>query len=830
LSDEETKKGSKSKAEDGAEGDAVEAKPKIPLRERVKMNLHPLRGNEDLWQMPTLLAGAAAVVLGVAMWIRAAPGPDFHSALDTVENRLELRQYEGALTQLNDVIAPELDDEAVTPDIKARFHTIRGDALYLGQRYKEISLDENNERIADEYAKAIEINPAALDARRSAFYAETLLALGRTGDIEALLDDIGGEFADRRLRILRTLVETALGHTLPDYERAQDLLARIMRDPTVDAELRVWSIARQNEILLAQGKNERVIDTLLVEIQRLGGGNSAVAAELFLLLGQAYLDRGDLVPARVQLARAESLAPSGAEIGGRIQVALARIAQTEGDLEDARDRFAIVTEQHKSSPAGTWGLVGLGETESDLGRHAESIRAYTTLAKRVRTGSGVAGVTAEQAAYSAEQRHRLHFASGDYATALTYAELAEQMYGPKEVPLDVIERIADTHRRAAAQALNIDPDDVSVFVDLEGTPALTLEAARAHYFQAGEYYHRHAQEAIVLDAQRAGDTLWRAADSFDRSGDIELAIKFFKDFVQTQPADARLAESRFRLGRAYQARGEFENAAEVFEQLIDAQPNSSPASRSRVPLAQCLLQSEDEADHTRAETELKAVLTGGVFAPDSMQFRDALIEIGRMYRKQGDQLHAMERLREALERYPDDPDVTMLKFDLADAYRESAADIREALREPMPQSERTENVVLRNKRLQDALVLYEQVREELSLIDERRVSDVQRQMQRNSSFYRGDCAFQLEDYDAAIRFYDTAAQRYARDPASLTAMVQIVNCYIALNKDREAETAHQRARARLDELPEDVWSSGDLPMSRDHWERWLEASVILDAS
>ncbi len=812
------------------EQDAAEAKPKIPFRERVKFTVHPLRGKEDLWQMPTLLVGAGAVVLGVAMWIRGAPGPDFYGALDTVERRLELRQYDEALKELNDVIGPEMDEGEVSQDIWARFHTIRADALYLGQRIKEISLEENNQRIADEYTKALEINPSALNARRTSFYADTLLALGRVGEVESLLDHIGGNFADRRLRLLRSLIEHTLHQPTPDFERADALLTRIKQDTAADVHLRTWAIARQNEIRLSLGHNERVIDALLVEIQRLGGGDSADTAELFLLLGLAYLDRGDLPAARAQLTRAEALASAGAEIGGRIQVAMARIAQTEGDLEDARDRFAIVTERHHVSPAGSWGMMGLGETESDLGRHPESIEAYNALAHRVREGSGVAGVTAGQAANSTEQRYTLHFAASNYALALKYAELAEQMYGPAQVPMDVIERIADTHRRSAAELLGINPDDPGAFVELDRVDSLTMEQARSHYFQAGEYYHRHAQEAIVLDAQRAGDALWHAADSFDRAGDIELAIKFFKDFVQTQPADARLAESRYRLARAYQARGECELAIEVFEELIAAQPNSAPAARSRVPLAQCLLQTEDEENHARAKRELETVLDGGIFAPDSVQFRDALVELGRMYRKSGNQAQAMVRLREALERYPDDPDSTMLRFDLADSYRESAADIRESLREAMPQSERSENIALREERLADALTLYQRVREELSIIDDRRVTDVQRQMLRNSTFYRGDCAFQLQDYESAIRYYDTAAQRYARDPASLTAMVQIVNCYVALDKTREAETAHQRARSRLEELPEDVWNTGQLPMSRDHWERWLEASVILDAS
>jgi tetratricopeptide (TPR) repeat protein len=146
----------------------------------------------------------------------------------------------------------------------------------------------------------------------------------------------------------------------------------------------------------------------------------------------------------------------------------------------------------------------------------------------------------------------------------------------------------------------------------------------------------------------------------------------------------------------------------------------------------------------------------------------------------------------------------------------------------MPVSERVELERVREERLLAALDLYEQVRGRLDAATPDRLTPLQRIILRNSILYRGDCAFDLGDYDLAIRHYDVAAQRLANEPASLVPMVQIVNCYAALGRLAEARTAHERAKARLKEIPESAWQSAAVPMDRRHWERWLESSLRLD--
>ena len=72
---------------------------------------------------------------------------------------------------------------------------------------------------------------------------------------------------------------------------------------------------------------------------------------------------------------------------------------------------------------------------------------------------------------------------------------------------------------------------------------------------------------------------------------------------------------------------------------------------------------------------------------------------------------------------------------------------------------------------------------------------------RNAWFYIGDCAFDLGDYDAAVNSYDAARQRYANDLASLVAMVQIVNAYVAQDRWAEARTANEACRAAPGQVP-----------------------------
>jgi len=146
----------------------------------------------------------------------------------------------------------------------------------------------------------------------------------------------------------------------------------------------------------------------------------------------------------------------------------------------------------------------------------------------------------------------------------------------------------------------------------------------------------------------------------------------------------------------------------------------------------------------------------------------------------------------------------------------------------MPQVQRDELEKTRTERLRDALALFAQVRLAFSGRPDNTLAESEKIYNRNSLFYMGDCAYELADYELAIKHYDEARAEYAAEPSSLVAMVQIVNAYIRRGEWAKAATANERARQHLAKFPETVWSNPDLPMDKKHWERWLDSRALLD--
>jgi len=335
---------------------------------------------------------------------------------------------------------------------------------------------------------------------------------------------------------------------------------------------------------------------------------------------------------------------------------------------------------------------------------------------------------------------------------------------------------------------------------------------------------------VLTDDLAFTDSLWMAGDSYDLAGETDKTIEIFSEYAGGLDDDPRLPQAVFRLAGAHQARGDFDVAETLYRGLIEEHPNAAEAAGSHVRLAQTLAVDDDPENDGDARALLERILTSGRLAPDAVEYRDALVQLGRLHLRAGRHVAALETLAETVERYPEDPEITLLRFQLADAHRLSAAELGEQLeRESMPAGRRRDLETRRSGWLREALAHYEEVRATLDAKDQRRRTDFEDLLLRNAHFYRADVAFDLGEHEAAIRHYDAAAQRYARDPASLVAMVQIVNCYVELGRWQEARTANERARRRLRELPPEALDAPDLPMTRRHWERWLDAAAAIDA-
>lgn len=791
------------------------------------------------WQAPALLAGAALLAGGLAVGVATRPDPDLGAPISRAEALVSQERYEEALEVLNTAVLPYVGTADLGAAHEGRYHLAVARAVDRWQRTLGFEHEKNLQTVVREYRAADRLEAELTPEDRRAL-ALALVSLGRHEEALAAAEAIPAKRLDLRVSVWRASVDRRLRRPPRDPDGALGLLTRMLTDPELPVDDRVWALARQSDVMLDRGFAAEVVTRLLRELPRVERDAGAEAmGSLYLRLGKAYLDESAVEEAGKQFERADRLLADGSPLRAEVLYYRGRVRELRGEVGEARDLFAAVVTRHAQSDAYGRALVGLGEMEAALRAIPESLEAYGLAAAALEAGDAE-GLTREELTRSLLARWTERMVEADSEQALRYAALAESVWdkaGEDATPPEVFEAVARASRAGADRLLGGDGTGT-----VEVTPAElsrvdpgTRREAQRLLVRAGYYYRRHADRFVVADPVRYAASLWLAAESYDLAGDVDEAVNAFRQFVADLPSEARHPEARYRLGRAYQAKGEHGLAAQAFEGVIaDGREGVNPiagpwAERSLVPLAESLLADELPENDARAGELLERVLSGEAGGADTQQFRAALHAAAGMHYQRGEYRPAVERYEEILRRYPDDEKNYAVRFRLADSYRRLAEEKRRELEGVMRDGDRRAIARERSAWLSRAMELFDAAREALERIPEARRSGLDGVMLRNAHFYLGDCAFDMGDYTAAIRFYSGAKDRYPRDPASLVALVQIVNAYIRLDDVASAQAANNRARLFFESLPDSVWNDPDLPMGREDWERWLDSSELLDA-
>ncbi|MBU6413849.1 MAG: tetratricopeptide repeat protein [Planctomycetes bacterium] len=788
----------------------------------------------QLWQLPTLAVGGLLLAAGLAVVIMRTPKQEFAPHLDSATKLINKGEAEPALELLNSKVLPYVAKGKLTQQDRGRFHQLVGRAVFVGQQAKGIERSENYQTVVTQYAEA-EKAKATLEVTDQVALAEALAGIGQTEAALERADRLPADAAKQRVELYRRMIDRSLKASGSDLSKVMDLLSRLLADGELATEDRLWAVTRQAQVQIREGFPDIAIMRILKEMPRLTNTPSVDLGEVYLLLGKAYFDTDNIPEADKQFARAVERIAESDERAAEVQLMLGRIAALKGDLADARDRFELVVAKYEDSASAEFALLGLGEVEATRGETARSIESYERLARRVTRAdrkSVGAQITRDQISESLLARVQERREAGELSSALNYASTAELLFPRTELPQQVLLALATSHRALADEAIKgagSDPLALELSLDMA-----TMREAQAHHLASGQYYKEHRDRVVLTDVKQYGESLWMAADSLDRAGDQESAIELFKEHLQSFAGDPKSAEAKYRLARALQSRGDYETAAKIFRELIDSrvppagQPNSGVfGDMSHVPLAQALLADGDEKNDAEAEANLLAACSGTVGGPLTPIFRDAIFELGTFYYRSNQYAKAIERLSEADERYADDPRIDIARFRLADSHRLSARGEQELLSHPMPESDRQLAEARKRDHLTRALAEYDQVLAALEGRDSRRRSGLEELTLRNTWFYLGDVAYDLGDYEQAIRRYDSARERYGKEPAALVAMTQIVSCYLKLGDVARAATVNNRAKSFYKSLPESAWEDPNLPMTRKDWERWLDAAEEL---
>ncbi len=786
----------------------------------------------QLWQLPVLLA--SVVLFGFGVYLMApkpAPAPDYARPLEVAEGQIKAGEFEPALKTLHDA---ELEMTKLTVPQQARLKMLQADAVSLGQKHAGGNTATNHQTIVRNYQLAQKLG-AKLDEPRMRRLADSLAV---TGEIEAaleILSKLGESGAEPRQRLLKQIVTATLAERPLNPPRATDAIERLRVEPGLTRENMVWAAAREAQLLMLQNKS--AVDLLLRRYAQLKGRDGKPdpeLAEIMVGLGRAYLAESDAKTAERWVSRAREALPETDPLTGEALLVEGQVRAEMGNYAEAHELFDRVATRFAGSPVYGEAMVGKAEAAARLDDMEKALADYDKAAELSMAGKMQAEV-GKRLMESLQTQSDLRFARGDYELALQFLTLQQKLQLPP-LPVDLLGRLAVTHEQIARRLQGIEDGVADTGQAWAKLGADMRVRVTEEYASAAEFYRMHAAALRTEDDAAYGSSLWKSGEYFDRAGQHKQAIIVFTEFIQGRPQDPNRIEAIYKLAQSHQADSQFDQAIDLYQRLIDGMPKSREAYSALVPLARCLL-AKGPKFVDRAEHVLLSVVTDHeAIKPESREYHDALVELGQLYYhrgEEGDFEKAIARLSEVVQRYGSAAgpgEVPELQFQLGDAYRKSVDQIEKKLAGSLPPSQRAALVTERAKRLDDAKQSFEAVIADLEKQDARSLTDLQALYLRNSYFYRADCAYDLRQFEGplgSIELYNRALQHYEKHPSALIALMQIVNSYSELGQWDKARATNERAKEVLKRIPDDVFNDPNLPMNRQHWQRWLDWSSQL---
>jgi tetratricopeptide (TPR) repeat protein len=340
---------------------------------------------------------------------------------------------------------------------------------------------------------------------------------------------------------------------------------------------------------------------------------------------------------------------------------------------------------------------------------------------------------------------------------------------------------------------------------------------REQYRRAGVCYDKLAK---TLPANKTfTDQLWNAATSFLQGQDYANAARMFQAYLKNE-TQRRHPQALTHLGESLLAVGQLDKSLEMLKECIDLYPRDAAACRARLLAARAY---EEKGDWPSAENMLLDNLNGDYLTPQSKEWRDSLFVLGESLYAKGRYADAARRLEEYFNRYPDLPGAIQARYLTANCYYKLAVETQDKLKKDLLGNSAAVLARQIQDRFTKALDEYKQVQETLAKDrDNAELDPVQKAILRNCCFAAGNVLFAQGDFDAAVKAYSTAVNRYQNCPEVLDAYVQIAAAYRNLNKPREAKNAIEQAKFALGRMKPDLAFENTTNYSRKQWAQRLD--------
>jgi tetratricopeptide (TPR) repeat protein len=340
---------------------------------------------------------------------------------------------------------------------------------------------------------------------------------------------------------------------------------------------------------------------------------------------------------------------------------------------------------------------------------------------------------------------------------------------------------------------------------------------RAQYRKAGQVFGQLAE--LEFTTRNYPDDVWQSAESYLAGHRFTEAVAALDEYLKYE-LRRRRPLALVNLGEALLALGRVDDALVALAECIEFYPDDAASFQARLWAARA---SAEKGDLAAAENLLRENLNGDLLTPESKEWRDSLFALGKLLAGAGRHVAAIERLEEAVSRYPESRQAIEARYLIAEACQQAAKVPQEKAANDTVEAARITHLKQAQQFLETAISYYEQTQEVLNRRQEQtELTALEKSMLRNSYFAAGAALVALGRDEDAIRAYSTATNRYQHDPEVLEAFAQIATCYRRLNKPREARGAVQQAKVVLERIDPNASFAEATIYSRREWKELLD--------
>ncbi len=739
-------------------------------------------------------------VCAAYLFVDAKPALAFAQKIGIAKQFLRDERPEAAAQSLTRLVA----SERLPREHEAQVHLLLAESIDAAQKQQHQAPAANYSRILEELQIALAqgVQPSAAMHRRM---GECYEALGKPADAASQYRQAMAIDPALSLRLQRKV--TDLQTAASDWPAVEASLDAYLATTGVSDAERAWAENQKAQLLIDRGEH---VDArrLLEDAIRLDADPIAQAQTRYRL-GLCAWKTGKVDEAQALIVAARTSFNNQHPLAAAAAVALGSIAQEKNDLPKAIGLFDAALAAKPD--ALTAMKARLARAACRVQQH-EDDAAVADLGDVVEPAMQAPASLKAQAVAGIRQASKILAARENFAAAIELIGLERTLEA--NLSADFHSRLATASEKRAEQL------DQSA-AEVNGAERVRrTQMARDTRIKSAESYLALSRSLVASGDKNYSQTLWKAVDLLEACGDRQAVAAALDLWTNERPDDSLAPNAFARLGKTYEALGQADNAIAAYQRLQDKYPQAAATAKSAVALARLQM----AKDPLRLPLALK-VLSAASNATDAEVKRDALLEWSRLECQAGHDAQAIEPLDRFAREFATAPQIGEVGFLIAECSSHLAAhtDVRmvsasASSGEASNVGEMTQAVAEKKKYLEKAASQYDKTISFYRNTPPTREED--KRFAQLAVMHRADCAYELGDFDGAVKLYDQASREQSDPSQVVAANIQIANAYFAMHKPNEARGATERAKQLLHKLP--AGSESSVPMPAAYWEQWLK--------